>query len=299
MTERSRTRRFGRNCALAAAVVVGAAGAYAYDTSYHLTSRERPRNVDVAVSREAAVPNSDGAGSSPAPVTSPATQPAPATSGVLPFNAKLTSQDIPVAGGGVRSGGCSGGLIAPDWVVTAGHCFHDVEGNRVGGQPRYRMTVTIGKNRDSDPGGHTAEVTDVRQSPLNDLAVVKLSRPVTDVVPLSVDGGKARLGMRIEFAGWGSHSATVIAPSDHLKRGAFTVSKIDDYVLGAVPVVARTVENSPCPDDSGSPWFVTTDQVHATLYAVEDSGPDCPQPGTEVLARVDVVANWIRQQIAG
>lgn len=217
-------------------------------------------------------------------------------SAILPFNAKLTSSDIPVPGGGVRSGGCSGSLIAREWVVTAGHCFHDTKDNRIGGPPPYHMTVTVGKLKDSDPGGETAPVVDVRQSPVNDLAVVRLASPVDGITPLTIADTKPKVGQRLHFAGWGSLSAKAVAPSDHLKRGEFTVAKIGQTTVEASPVVARTVENSPCPDDSGAPFYAGDDKT-GTLVAIVNTGPSCPQPGREVLARVDVVADWIRQQI--
>jgi secreted trypsin-like serine protease len=217
---------------------------------------------------------------------------------ILPFNAKLTSQDIPEKGGGVRSGACSGALVAPQWVVTAGHCFRNLNDVRIGGKPPYTMTVTIGKLKDSDPGGHAAEVVDVRQSPRNDLAVVKLSTAVDDIVPLTLADKKPTVGQKLQFAGWGSLSATVIAPSDHLKRGQFTVSKIAQTTLEASPVATRTVENSPCPQDSGAPFFASDDDRTGQLVAIVNTGPSCPQPGREIVARVDVVSDWIQEQIA-
>lgn len=261
--------------------MAGAGGAYTYASSQQGSSAaaDRPVRTEVATG----------------PLSSAARPPGPPP--VLPFNAKLTSHDIPVEGGGVRTGGCSGSLIAPDWIITAGHCFHDVQNVRVSGKPPYAMSVTVGKTKDSDPGGHTAEVVDVRQSPVNDLAVAKLSEPVTGIQPLALTTQPPPVGQHLQFAGWGSTSATVVAPSDHLKRGQFAVSKVKAATIEAVPLVPRTVENSPCHDDSGGPYFLSGDDVTGTLMAIEDSGPECPQPGTEILARVDVVVAWIHQQI--
>jgi secreted trypsin-like serine protease len=220
----------------------------------------------------------------------------PPPSPTLPFNAKLTSRNIPTPDGGVRSGACSGSLIAPDWVVTAGHCFHDVDDVRTGGPPPYVMTVTVGKLKDSDPGGHTVQVVDVRQSPVNDLAVAKLSSAITDIVPVTLADAPPAVGEQLQFAGWGSLSATVLGPSDHLKRGQFTVSRVRQSTLEAQPVGQRTVENGPCPEDSGAPFFVSDDDRTGVLVAIVNTGPPCPQPGAEVIAWVDVVLDWIRQQ---
>jgi secreted trypsin-like serine protease len=266
---------------------VGAGLACAYTTfgASLIASADAPRHT--------AVTQSSTTGSSPTtPVLS-----RPVPDPVLPFNAKLTSTNIPVPGGGVRSGACSGSLVAPQWVVTAGHCFHDVNDVRVGGRPRYDMTVTLGKLRDSDTGGESAQVVDVRQSALNDLAVIKLSKPITGITPLQLADEPPAKGQPLKFAGWGSVSATVVAPSDHLKRGNFTVAKIRQTTLEAAPVVTRTVENSPCKDDSGGPFFTSEDDRTGTLVAIVNDGPACPQPGLEVIARVDVVAGWIHQQI--
>lgn len=238
------------------------------------------------------LPDTAPLGRSPAPA--PVSPPPPP---ILPFNAKLTSDDIPVPGGGVRDGACSGSLVAPQWVVTAGHCFHDLKDARIGGRPRYTMTVTVGRLKDTDPGGHTAVVVDVRQSPVNDLAVAKLSAPVTGIAPVTLASSRPKVGEELQFAGWGSHSATVLGPSDHLKRGRFRVSGIAESTLEALPIGTRTVDNGPCPEDSGGPFFVSDDDDRTgTLVAIVNTGPPCPGPGAETIARVDVVAEWIREQ---
>jgi secreted trypsin-like serine protease len=266
---------------MATAVVVGAGVAFAHVLSG--TQVAWPDQGAPLASRGGTVPT--------VTTTTP-----PAPSPILPFNAKLTSQDIPVPGGGVRGGACSGALVAPDWVVTAGHCFHDLNDARTNGPPPYTMTVTVGRLKDSDPGGHTARVVDVRQSPVNDLAVARLSAAVDDVVPLTLADAEPPVGLRLQFAGWGSLSATVLGPSAHLKRGQFTVASIGQTTLHALPVGPRTVENGPCPEDSGAPFFVTDDDRTGTLVAIVNTGPPCPEPGPEIIARVDVVSDWIREQ---
>jgi secreted trypsin-like serine protease len=238
------------------------------------------------------------AGSSvPQSTVTTTTPPPPPPSPILPFNAKIFSNDIPIEGGGVRSGGCSGSLIAPQWIITAGHCFHDINDVRISGQPTHVVTVTVGKLKDSDPGGHTADVIDVRQSPKNDIALAKLATPVEGITPLALADTPPTIGQQLGFAGWGSRSPTVKLPSDQLKRGQFAIMAIKSTALEADSTVPRTVDNSPCPDDSGAPYFVSTDDRTGTLVAVESTGPPCPQAGRETISRVDVIADWIRLQI--
>jgi hypothetical protein len=216
------------------AVLVGAGVAFAHTLT----------GAPVAGPALAASPGGHSLPDTSALERSPTTAP-PAPNPVLPFNAKLTSEDIPVPGGGVRSGACSGALVAPQWIVTAGHCFHNLKDARIGGRPPYTMTVTVGRLKDSDPGGHTAEVVDVRQSPVNDLAVAKLSTAVPDIVPVTLAETRPTVGEQLQFAG---------------------------------------------------SFFVSGDDRTGRLVAIVNTGPPCPQPGPETIARVDVVADWIREQ---
>lgn len=287
----TKSRRRLRAWATAAAVIVGAGAASAYVVTDKLRAVAATEPAQLKPPSHGVLTNTDDL----PPSTTASTRAAP--SAVLPFNAKLTAQDIPVPGGGARSGACSGALIARGWVITAGHCFRDTKDARIGGKPPFTMTVTVGKLKDSDPGGHTAQVVDVRQSPVNDLAVVKLDTAVDDIAPVALAEAKPTVGQRLQFAGWGSLSANAVAPSDHLKRGQFTVAKLKESTLEALPVGPRTVENGPCPQDSGAPFFVSDDDRTGKLVAIVNSGPPCPQPGREIVARVDVVSDWIKKQI--
>jgi secreted trypsin-like serine protease len=214
----------------------------------------------------------------------------PAPAGAYPFSVKFTMTNIPRPDGSRYDSACSGALIAKQWVITAGHCFHDVDRNPVSGKPRYKTTATIGRTDLTKPGGHVRTVTYVKQSSVTDIAVAKLSSPVTDIKPLALNRKKPAVGSSVRLVGWGATTADG-APETRLQMGDFTVHRVGShyvYVNGAKP----HADTSACPYDSGAPYFARTSAGNR-LVSIESTGPDCPHTGEETTSRVDNLATWI------
>jgi hypothetical protein len=215
----------------------------------------------------------------------------PAPAGSYPFSVRFTMTAIPRPDGSTYDSACSGALIAPAWVVAAGHCFHDADRNRVGGRPPYgRTTATIGRTDLAETGGHVLDVVDVKQDPETDLAIARLSASVIDIVPLLLNPAPPRAGDILRLAGWGAIDGDS-GPSDHLQTGQVKVTSSDPssvYVTGYAP--AR--DTSACTWDSGAPYFRET-PFGNVLVSVESDGPGCPHSDIETTSRVDTSLRWI------
>ena len=133
----------------------------------------------------------------------------------------ITPQDVPFF---ASVTGCGGSLVAPDRVLTAGHCVAHFPEDAlaavvVGGVPRATSGVAM------HPGYRTLNG---RAGPLDDVAIVRLAEPVTDVVPAAL-GGSPSGETRIVGSG-----RTVPPGARDSERGAYG-GGLRTAVLRAIP----------------------------------------------------------------
>lgn len=217
----------------------------------------------------------------------------PAQEGQFPFAVQLRMDDITRSDGTTYDSACSGVLISPTWIMTAGHCFHDGDRHRVSGAPRYATTARLGTASTTDPAAGVLRTVEwVEQSGVNDIALARLDAPVEGITPLALNTQAPRKGQILSFAGWGATSSAG-APSDQLYWGQVSITAVKTatvLVKGYWPAPTT----SACPYDSGAPYFATPSGSSPVLVSVESSGPNCPHRLQETTARVDVVVGWVR-----
>ena len=220
----------------------------------------------------------------------------PVARGAYRFAVKLTMTDIPRPDGSHYDSACSAALITRQWIITAGHCFHDVNRISVSGPPPYKTTATVGVADVSDPSAQVVAVTDVIQSPTTDVAVAKLDRPIRRVRPLRLSFTPPTVGEPVRLTGWGSLRDVDPTPSTRLQTGVFTISSYTATAVAASGYLPAP-DTSACVYESGAPYFREDPGGGDTLVSVESSGPACPHTADEATARIDNIAPWIRHQI--
>jgi len=175
---------------------------------------------------------------------------------------------------------CSGALIGPRTVLTAGHCNFTNVSVRFGADaqaPTRKVAVTTTLVHPS----YTAE-----GAPF-DFALLELDTPVTDVVPLALRStplAQVDVGTTvIRHVGFGVSDEATKSGAGHKRTVSYPITRVTDVLVYSGAPGKQT-----CDDDSGAPGLVRDPDGVERIAGVVSDGPSCHEDGWD--GRADLAA---------
>lgn len=208
---------------------------------------------------------------------------------------------------------CTATLVAPDRLLTAGHCASHVDPGRtrvrIGEAPTPYVAARVARH----PRFRYLLPT-VPAEPYRDVALVQLDRPVPDVTPLAVSRRALRAGATAVVVGYGTadprrpdrfgrlRSADLVVRDDATCRAELERAGEEQggqyrrrVMLCTQDPDGREPYASGCNGDSGAPLLVRTTGGRTVVAGVDSWGVACGADAgdPEVFARTSAEADFI------
>jgi hypothetical protein len=214
---------------------------------------------------------------------------------------------------------CTGTVVAPNLILTAGHCAENPETGIVNNPSGY--TVVTGAVNWTSPERQVSGLSKVLVYPSyerggllegsGDAALLALSRSTTaPAIPLATasDSSLWQPGTGAVVAGWGNTYYGQTGPTEWLQWAETVVQGQEwckNHAPGFRPLGQLCALNPPayetgtCNGDSGGPLLAIRPGTEETVeVGITHSGPPhCGTTSPDVFTRAELVSSWVRSWI--
>lgn len=216
---------------------------------------------------------------------------------------------------------CTGTVIAPRVVLTAGHCVEDIETGKLTPAHDYRVATGVANLHDVTPG-NVFKVTRTATFPgfdpgatRGDAGILILSRPTTVpslALATAEDATLMAPGTPVQIAGWGlEHANDAAAPtnlrtaSTSVQRSGYCHRQASRYYPFYSEALQLCTADSPsfhsggCFGDSGGPAIAhRADGTPVEIGVISTGAPGCLPTFPNIFTRVDMLSAWTAEWIA-